>query len=229
LHRWVFDQLQLPPESCILELGCGPADLWQQNVGRIPKGWQITLSDASAGMVERAQENLRDIERSFDYRVVDAQAIPYEDESYDAVIANHMLYHVPDRPAALSEIRRILRPGGRLYAATNGGAHLRELYELRVQFDPKMEQRIQSIVEAFTLENVRDQLTPWFSQVTLLRYEDGLRVTEAEPLIAYVASASMTDKDGLAAFAAHIRQQLAKEGVICITKESGMFVAYRDG
>jgi len=52
--RWVFDQLALPQECAILELGCGPADLWQQNAGCIPEGWHITLSDFSPGMVEKA-------------------------------------------------------------------------------------------------------------------------------------------------------------------------------
>jgi ubiquinone/menaquinone biosynthesis C-methylase UbiE len=41
-----------------------------------------------------------------------------------------MLYHVPDREQAVSDTCRVLKPGGHFYAATNGQAHVRELYEL---------------------------------------------------------------------------------------------------
>jgi ubiquinone/menaquinone biosynthesis C-methylase UbiE len=61
--------------------------------------------------------------------VADAAWIPLADGSMDAVIANHMLYHVSDRRRALAEIHRLLRPGGRLYATTNGLGHMAELRE----------------------------------------------------------------------------------------------------
>ena len=51
LHRWAFDQFDLPPDAHVLELGCGPGQLWAENLDRIPAGWQITLSDLSLGMV----------------------------------------------------------------------------------------------------------------------------------------------------------------------------------
>lgn len=137
-HRWVFDQFNLSPKSCILELGCGPGTLWLQNVHRIPEGWDITLSDFSLGMLQNAQRNLRPSHRHFKFVVVDAQSIPLEDESFDAVIANHILYHVPDRNKAFSEIRRILKPGRRFYASTNGRDHLRELRELVRAFAPNI-------------------------------------------------------------------------------------------
>ena len=53
-QRWVFDQLDLPAEARVLELGSGPGWLWRGNVERIPAGWTVTLSDFSPGMVETA-------------------------------------------------------------------------------------------------------------------------------------------------------------------------------
>lgn len=137
--RWVFDQLNLSPETRVLELGCGTGRSWCENLNRVPRGWDITLSDLSLGMLQEAQRNLRGSQRHFEFEVIDAQAIPFEDESFDAVVANHVLYHVPDRTKAFSEIRRVLRPGGRFYASTVGQAHLRELYELVRRFDPSVD------------------------------------------------------------------------------------------
>ncbi|MGH2459697.1 MAG: class I SAM-dependent methyltransferase [Chloroflexota bacterium] len=111
-HRWVFDQLQLPPRCRILELGCGPGYLWRENLDRPPPGWDVTPSNRSPGMLSEATRGLSAAARSFSFAVVDAQSIPFAAGCFDVVIANHMLYHVPDRARALAEIRRALRfPG----------------------------------------------------------------------------------------------------------------------
>src|SRR5512146_727436 len=137
-HPWVFDHLlRLPPQCRILELGCGPGALWAEHIARIPPGWEITLSDFSAGMVEGTRRKLEKL-HPFEFKVVDAQSIPYEDGSFDAVIANHVLFHVADLPKALREIRRMLRPQGRFFTTTNGSRHLAEIADLLVKFDPTL-------------------------------------------------------------------------------------------
>jgi ubiquinone/menaquinone biosynthesis C-methylase UbiE len=225
--RWVFHRFDLPPMCRILDLGCGPANLWVENLDRIPAGWEITLTDFSPGMVDKAQENLRDSGQPFSFDIVGAQAIPYDDASFDAVIANHLLYHVPDRAKALAEMRRVLRPGGKLYASTVGETHTRELFERAGRFDP--EDKSQLEVPTFALENGATQLAPWFSDITLHRYEDDLDITEVEPLIAYVMSMveaeSVFTDDKLAQLVAYVKKQIAAHGAIHITKDSGMFEA----
>ena len=229
-HRWVFDQLSLSPESRILELGCGTGRLWWENLNRVPRGWDITLSDLSSGMLQEAQRNLRDSQRHFEFGVIDAQAIPFEDENFDAVMANHVLYHVPDRTKAFSEIHRALRPGGRFYASTVGRAHLRELYELVHRFDANADLWGAHPVESFLLENGFDQLSLWFSKVTLHRYEDALVITEAKPLVAYVLSSIA--KSILASkeleFMEFVEQELALHNAIYVTKDSVLFEALRE-
>jgi SAM-dependent methyltransferase len=228
--NWVFAQLDLPAQARILDLGCGPGTLWQQNLARIPAGWQITLGDLSPGMACTARERLGRSGRTFDFAVVDAQSIPLAGESLDAIVANHMLYHVPDRPKALAEIRRVLRPGGRLYAATNGRAHMRELWAWMAHSVPAAAAADwpRKRLLPFGLENGGEQLAPWFDEVTLRRYEDGLRITEVEPLVAYAASMGRLDGEELAAFGAYVRQELSRQGVLYITKETGLFVAARE-
>ena len=223
--RWLFDRIQLPSESQILELGCGPGDLWKENRDRIPDGWEITLSDLSPGMVQRAQQHLTEGARRFEFKVIDAQNIPFEDGRFDAVIANHVLYHVPDRTKALSEIRRVLGPSGRFFTSTIGQAHMRELHDLVCRFVPTVEPPPQS----FLLENGLDQLAPWFSKVALHRYEDGLVITSAEPLVAYVLSTrakSALMGDILTGFVSFVERELETHGVIHITKDSGLFEAW---
>ena len=62
--------------------------------------------------MQEAEQSLLHTDLKFTFGKIDAQSIPYEKDSFDAVIANHMLYHVPDLARTLSEIRRVLRPEG---------------------------------------------------------------------------------------------------------------------
>jgi SAM-dependent methyltransferase len=225
---WVFDQYDLPPQCRILELGCGPGDLWCKNMHRIPKGWVITLSDFSAGMLEQARQNLDHSDRRFTFELIDAQSIPFEDESFDAVIANHMIYHVPDRARGLSEMRRVLRPGGGLYVTTAGAKHMRELPELIAKFDPGLALEHEDEAIEFTLESGPAQLAEWFGEVTLRRYEDALHITEVAPLVDYAMSSRWfrVDTGRREEFAAFVERELALNGgVIRIAKDSGMLVA----
>src|SRR5262245_30032153 len=91
-HRWAFDRLQLPAESRILEVGCGPGAFWVSNRDRIPTGWDVVLTDFSPGMVQQARQNLSATGAEFAFANTDIQALPFEDASFDSVIANHMLY-----------------------------------------------------------------------------------------------------------------------------------------
>lgn len=225
-QRWMFDQLVLPPAGRVLEVGCGPGRLWLDNHERIPAGWDITLADFSPGMLAEARQNLHDL-RPFRFEVADAQALPFADAAFDAVIANHMLYHVPDRPRALAELRRVLRPGGHFYAATNGEAHLRELRELVGGFDPQLVAWGATALRDFTLENGAAQLAPWFGPAELRRYHDGLVVSEAAPLAAFIMSMQVAEHASAlqpAELVRHIEQIIQRDGPIGITKDSGVFV-----
>jgi SAM-dependent methyltransferase len=62
--------------------------------------------------------------------VGDAQALPFGDDEFDCAVAAWMLYHVLDLHKALRELRRVLRPAGRLVAATSSERNLGELWEL---------------------------------------------------------------------------------------------------
>ena len=235
-QRWVFDQFGLPAASRVLELGCGPGSLWVENLDRLPDGWSITLTDISPGMVAETRDRLGSDPR-FEFRVVDAQELPYENGGFSAVVANHMLYHVPDRNRAFSEIARVLKPGAILYAATNGEGHMRETGWMKRVLDPAHPvDRATGQPLGFGLENGAEQLSPWFSDVTLRRYEDALVVTETQPLVDYLLSGAAADaaERGSAAdefgrrvadLTGRLERELASRGEIRITKDAGLFAA----
>ena len=226
---WVFDHLlKLPTNTKILELGCGAGYLWKENVSRIPSTWDITISDLSPGMLDSAWRNLVVTGRSYQFKEIDAQAIPFADETFDAVIANHMLYHVPDRPKAIAEIKRVLKIGGHFFATTVGDNHMKEITDWFRQIHKS--EVWESFANLFTLKNGLDQLKPFFPNVTVSRYEDNLHVTELEPLIAYFRSgirAGELSDDEFAKLHSDLENELKEKGRIFITKDSGLFEAIK--
>jgi SAM-dependent methyltransferase len=229
-HRWVFDQFDLTDGARILELGCGAGSLWLENRDRIPSSWEVTLSDFSKGMLQKSQEKLVDLDHAFTFRVIDAVDIPFDKAQFDAVIANHMLYYVEDKPRSLSEIRRVLKPNGRLYATTIGERHMQELRSLVQVFNPQL--RFATSAEAsFTLENGPTQVSVWFSHVKVQRYHDGLRVTDVGALIDYMLSSSTLANlphQSKAELAQFVEERfMAHGGIFNVTKDSGMISGTR--
>jgi ubiquinone/menaquinone biosynthesis C-methylase UbiE len=226
---WVFDTLLESPDNAkILELGCGHGLLWRENASRIPAGWDVTLSDLSPGMLDAAWRNLVVTGRTFKFKEIDAQAIPYENETFDAVIANHMLYHVPDRPKAIAEIKRVLKPGGHLVATTLGKSHMKEMSDWMKR--ASTDKRIEPFSLPFSLENGLEQLDPFFAHVKLSRYEDHLQVTELEPIIAYLSSgfqATQVIDAKVEKIRKELQARLATEKSIFIAKDLGLFEAVK--
>ncbi len=222
--RWIFDQLEFPENGHILDLGCGPGTVWLENQERVLPTWQVTMMDLSEGMVSKAREGLGD--QNHRYGCADAQNLPFPANTFDAVIANHMLYHVPDFQRAIIEVARVLKPKGMFYAATNGSTHMIELFKLINDFAPEVNYQGPGL--SFDLENGKEQLAPWFKTVEKREYLDSLKITESRPLADYIKSMSSIgfgslNKDA-EALNAYIQNLLDKQGVIKISKSVGVFV-----
>jgi len=212
--QWLFEREAPAPGARLLDVGCGSAAMWRANIERIDPTWKLTLTDFSPGMLDAARSALS---AHAEYVVADVQELPFADESFDVVLANHMLYHVPDRPRALAEIARVLVAGGALHAATNGRGHMRELDELvgsRWHFGRH--------TEAFGLETGAEQLAEVFVDVRVERFEAGLEVTEAEPALAYVRSSSTFSGGGLEDVREAVEAAIARDGAFRITTTPGL-------
>jgi ubiquinone/menaquinone biosynthesis C-methylase UbiE len=225
LPRWFVEHLEIPENGRVLEVGCGPGGYWPEIADLIPRSWNITVSDFSPGMVAEARRRLAALDRPFTVVRADVQDLPFPDRSFDAVIANFMLYHVPDRPCALAEFHRVLRPHGRLFVMTHGERHMREFRDLVNRVAPGV---LASGERPFSLENGEEQMAPWFDRITLARYPDELRVTEAEPLLAALRSyRNQLTEEQERAIRAQIEAELAAHGAFRIGLDSGMLSGVR--
>lgn len=231
-HSWLFRQVQAPATASVLEVGCGTGAMWQVNRGKVPSGWHLTLSDLSEAMVRESEYNLKNDGLQVAYKRHGAQRLPYAEDSFDVVFANHMLYHVASVDDALAEIRRVLKPGGRLYAATNGEEHMAEVQRLRERLLATVPHVTSDPIDisAFSMESGAELLERHFADVRLFERRDQLLVTDPEPLIRYVLSLTepLTLSDASTAALARWRQGVIDSfegGIFPIKRVTGFFEA----
>lgn len=183
---FILANLQLSPGETVLELGCGNASQTRNNRGAYPASLRYFLADFSFGMLQEAVTDLEQ-DSCFSFSVQDAQALAFPDGAFDCITANHMLYHVPDIMLALQEIKRLLKPGGRLLAATNGHGHMQDLDQVVQGLFPAG-LLLHTFHSRFNLEEGMDLIKSAFGNCTLKTYLSDLWVTEAQPLTNYVMS-----------------------------------------
>ena len=227
---WIYEQCQITEGMKILELGCGNGRLWIENKAKLPADCEIILSDISEGMIRdvRREQSLQD--DRFSFAAFDCHAIPYEDASFDLVIANHVLFYCKDVDRVCSEVGRVLKPGGRFVCGTYGVAHMQEVSRLVTQFDDRITLSGENLYEHFGKENGAQALAPYFAEVDWQQYEDALIVTQAEPLIEYVLPCHGNQNQYILEKYNKFRKYV--EGQIrngyTITKDAGIFISVTD-
>lgn len=237
---WIFEQCALTPGMCVLELGCGNGALWTENMGRLPADIQVVLSDISEGMIRDARravlEGLKEAavpvsskpaETVFSFETFDCHTIPYEDASFDLVVANHLLFYCEDIELVCREVKRVLKPGGRFICSTYGSAHMKEITHLVQSFDSRIVLAAENLYDRFGLENGGAMLNKVLDEVSMVRYEDEIRISEPEPLLEYILSCHGNQNqillDKYKEFKAFVTEK-TRYG-FKITKDAGAFVA----
>jgi SAM-dependent methyltransferase len=186
-HELTFRAVAEAAPARVLEVGPGPGELSQRI--RDELGADVVAVDISARMVELTRA------RGIEAKVGDVQKLPFEDVSFDCAVAAWMLYHVPDVEQGIRELARVLRPGGRLVAVTNGADHWDGLRELVTDVRGEL---------CFTAENAAELLTRSFADVER-RDATGWIVFPDRQTAQEFVEATMTLRDELPAFDGPLR------------------------
>ncbi len=220
--NWIFSNYRIDKGAKVLELGCGTGDMWKDKESVICTCSKIILSDFSEGMVATTRDNIGSYD-NIEYKVLDIQDIPYEDATFDIVIANMMLYHVPDIDKGLMEVRRVLKREGRFYCATYGEHGIIE-YLSKILSAYGVEDNIN---KNFTLQNGYEILSKIFSKVEKKEYIDSLAVTNIDDMVDYIYSlSSMTSLNGVPKQVINdILMENTIDGILNVPKEYGMFIS----
>ncbi len=225
---WLYEQCGIQGGMKILEIGCGNAQLWTENGDRLPSDFSVTLSDISEGMIREIRRDKRLDGQRFTFEVVDCHHLPHREESFDLVIANHMLFYCEDIPTVLSEVKRVLKRGGRFICSTYGSMHMKEISELVQEFDHRIMLSADRLYERFGRENGKGVLEQDFHEVMWKSYEDSLVIDVPEPLIEYILSCHGNQNQYIIDRFTKFRAFLAKKmsfRELTITKDAGVFLS----
>jgi SAM-dependent methyltransferase len=175
-----FDAVAEAWPKRVLEVGPGRGELAERMQRELDA--RVVAVDQSERMVELTAA------RGVEAIVGDVQDLPFRDGSFDCVVAAWMLYHAPDVHRAVRELRRVLRPAGRLVAVTNSAWSLHELWSL-IGYTPEYSFGAENgegpLLRYFTLVERRDV----HGTVTFSDREAAHRYVSASPLIADRADA----------------------------------------
>lgn len=222
---WMLKQLPVKDTVRVLEIGCGNGALWKENLHVLPENIHITLTDISEGMLRDARESIGKDTR-FSYAKVDCHHIPYEDNTFDIVIANHVLFYFEDVDAVIEECKRVLSPKGTFSCSTYSSEHMKEITVLVQEFHEDIVLSNECLYEVFGLENGKGILQRHFKEVEMRKYEDRIEVNEAEPLIAYILSCHGNQNhillDRYREFKQFVEEKVEKG--FTITKDAGIFL-----
>jgi len=237
--QWVLDHLDWKDIHTVLDIGCGAGSYIPNLQKRLFPQGMIISADISLGM-------LRDVAKkpfAANTNLINSRArqSPISDASCDVVLANHMLYHVPDIPAVIQEIQRILRPGGVLIAATNADSSmLTFLDEIQAAYHVlgiPIASLSTPFRKNFSLESGGEFITPYLQGMEIHRFESALVFPEAKPVLAYIHSmhtfyesylpTQISWKAVLEQLKKQIEITIQNDGVYRVSKTAGIFIAYK--
>lgn len=229
LVAWVLDVADVSGASghYVLDVGCGNG-MYLRELSR--RRVDAVGCDLSPGMLTSARPYPRLVNS-------DVTKLPFPADTFDVVLAPHMLYHVSDRDAAAVELRRVLKSTGCCVVVTNGERHmrsLRALVEAAVRkATPTWEMRNPS-TQTFSLENGETQLRSAFESVASVRPDDvaPVRITDAAIAADYVASIADQYQDQTSRpwfevvdeVRAGVQQEIDERGVFVVVSDTGAFV-----
>lgn len=225
--QWLYSQYQIKENDKVLEIGSGNGHLFKENEDHLIKA-QYILSDISEGIIHDAKRELQKND-CFQFQCFDCHHIPYPDNTFDVVIANHVLFYLQDIDVVLKEIDRVLKKGGYFYCSTYGKNHMKEMTEIIKEYNPKIVLSNVKLYDVFGLENGYEILKHYFQHVELKKHKDDLLVDNADDLIHYILSCHGNQGEYILKDYESFHEFMLKKvkNQIRITKDAGMFICQK--
>ncbi|MEY9958888.1 class I SAM-dependent methyltransferase [Streptacidiphilus sp. MAP5-52] len=192
LHDHLVAAMALRGTEELLDLGCGNGVLLEHLRPHLAGGHIVGL-DISPAMLNAARARLLGVATPCEFVLGDAQDLStFGDNSFDRVCATYMAHYVSDLQRLFSEVRRVLRPGGRFVLATDDPATLVEMWDVHFAAMTEMHapaHLFRSTPKArISLVNGPAQVAAHFAQVRVERWQDQLQFSDPAPFLAFYRS-----------------------------------------
>ena len=227
-HGWVWNNLEISKPLKVLEVGCGTGQFWIENYVHLPENSHLTLTDFSDGMIEKIKSKIN--HSNIKFEVADIEKLPYEDNTFDLVMAHHVIYHASDKDKAVSELMRVAKPNSIISITTNSEKHMLNVYTISHSIDSNFS--MVRNIDGFTEEDAESILPKHFSNITKKIYEDLLKVTDLSFMIDYIKSTTEPRKMNLKnsfydEYSEIVKKEIQAKGYFGILKRSPHFICVK--
>ncbi len=244
LSRWILTRHQSwRGNERVLDVSPANGLTFDSGVDIFPEG-QYIASDLSFKLLLGARHHPQ--AHHVHFLVSDTEHLAFADNSFDVVLANHMLHHVTDLHATLNELHRVLRPTGILIASTDSQYTMAEFDTLTRRAltllgrPPKSNDSFYSrFIEGFSLENGSRMLARHFRAVARHEIPSTFLFDDAKPVIKFLNSSRAARElslpegveweDFITVMADQIRRLISHFGELTVNRLSGVLLATDDG
>lgn len=243
MPTWVSERFVWTGNEQILDLGSG-SGAYRETVTQYVDPQNYVGGDLSYGMLSALQRQAEG--STVKLAQLDAEALPFADNRFDVVLANHVLHHMVDLDTAIREIRRVLKPAtGVLIASTNSEFTMPEFNTLMqravrlLRQSPVQEMRDASIWEVFSLESGSVTLARHFQSIARYDIPSAFVFREIQPAIDFLDSSrpfyepqlpeGIVWDDFMTIMKDQIRRLIDHFGELVVNKLSGVIIATDEG
>lgn len=239
IDQWMLDVLTLTPGMTILDIGCGTGKQCFLFENALNGKCHITGADVSLELLKAADVEKNKRKSAATFMLADFnQPLPFPDAAFDLVTCCFALYYALDIPFTISEMKRVLRPGGSLFVTgplpENKGEFYRIIEEATGKPIPFMPGRARFGSE------ILDIVQKTFRKTEVYRFENPVILKELKPFLDYTKASLSEDRKLWASLFAdesfddivqkiekRAAEDIAKNGQIVMTKVVGGFLAIR--
>ena len=242
-HDYLLDKCDIKEGMSILDIGCGNGLLWYRERNLLPDNINIHLVDNSKAMLDSAKQIhfsekdfYTDKSIKFHYHICDASNInklsEINSKKFHRIMANHMLYHIDDsdRKLLLGYVNAMLTDDGKFIASTIGKNHMKEIFELAYEYDKNVKAP-EWFSRGFILENGKEQLDVFFSNVTMFYHDNNLLIPDWRVIYDYFCSLPGIEKvlrKNKEACVKFLKDRVTESKPFFIRKSTGVFVAKKN-
>lgn len=241
LQEWVLNRFTWRGDEAVLDIGAGPGTYWHALQSRLPNGIYVG-GDLSEGML-RAHHNKTQSDRLATF---DAERLPFPDQSFDVVLANHMLHYASNVDVVIAEIHRVLKsPNGILIAATNSEYTMPEFNTLMqravrlLRRSARDEFSEEGLTSAFSLEKGSVLLARQFQSVARYDVPNAFVFHDTQPIVDYLESCrpfyelrlpqDIMWEEFMTIMSDQVRRLVDHFGELVVNKLTGVLIATDEG
>lgn len=227
ISDWLSTVYQFSPKDFVLEVGCGNGHSLPDLMKTFPPSAKMLCTDNQIGMINSAKARMQD-ETRIEFELADIYQLPYQNARFDVVLSHYMFYLLSDKPLAIQEIIRVLKPNGWLGMLVFGKQARRVLFEMAHEIDSHIPVE-GKCADTFHHEIAEQFLKQYFSTVETFKFTDELQIQDPDLTVNFITNhpfiiQNKSRDDFSDQFRQKINEQIELHNVFKVNADSYLFI-----